>query len=154
MVWILTEYADKTIDFKDAVNVISDVTKYVNLGVQLFIPSEKLNEINQYAPEERKIKVIQAWFEHDSYPTYGTLHRALLQSSVSDKRAAMKLSGLSRTDSMNSSVSVDGIQPESSTVEEGVYSIEFIICSLKAGQHNTLCLSHPLNYLLSMQYNT
>lgn len=120
---ILTEYADKKIDLKAAVDIISNVTKYVNLGVQLFIPSEKLNEIGQYSPEEQKIKVIQSWFEHDSNPTYGTLHRALLQYSVNDKRAALRLSRLSRADSQNSSVSIDGICNESSSVVEegGVY---------------------------------
>jgi len=95
------------------VAIIGDVSKYVNLGSQLHVPSEKLNEISQYPPEEQKTRIIQAWFHYDSNPTYGTLYRALKQPSVDDKRAATRLSKLTSSISIDSSVSVDGIHNES-----------------------------------------
>ena len=99
-----------------ALSVVADVSKYVNLGKQLKIASTKIDEINQYPPEEHKTRIIRAWFDHDPNPTYKTLYQALLKPSVDDKRAAMRLfSGLSS--SMDSSISVDGVHNEYSSVD-------------------------------------
>ena len=114
---------DRKIELLDAVNIVSTVTKYINLGTQLFVPSEKLNEISRYPPEEQKPRIIQGWFEHDNNPTYGTLYRALKQPSVDDTRAALQVSKLIKKISVDSSVSADGIYHEttSTDVSGGMY---------------------------------
>ena len=84
----------------------------MNLAIQLKVTSAKIDEINQYPPEEHKTRIIQAWFDHDRNPTYKTLYQALLMPSVDDKRAAMRLFP-ELSSSMDSSISVDG---ESSSV--------------------------------------
>ncbi len=79
---------DKIIEFKDALDIIIVVDKYLNLGVQLLIPPEKLKEIEDYQESKyRKIKLLKAWFEHCMCPTYGILYHALLQPSVKDTEA-------------------------------------------------------------------
>ena len=110
------ESAERRIKLKTALSVISNVSKYVNLGIQLEVSSTKIEEFNQYSPEEQKIKIIQAWFDHDPNPTYKTLHQALLMPSVDDKRAARQLL-LGLSSSMNSSISADGVHNESSSVD-------------------------------------
>ena len=109
-----TEYTERIIELKTALTVIGDVSKYVNLGIQLEVSSTKIEDFNQYSPEEQKIKIIQAWFDHDPNPTYKTLYQALLTPSVDDKRAAKRLL-LGLSSSMNSSISVDGVHNESSS---------------------------------------
>ena len=99
-----------------AISVIADVSKYVNLGKQLRVASSKIDVIDQYPPEERKARIIRAWFDHDPNPTYKTLYQALLKPSVDDKRAAMQLfSELSS--SIDSSTSVDPVCGESSSID-------------------------------------
>ena len=114
--YFFAEFANRKIDFMTALSVIADVSKYVNLGKQLRVASSKIDEIDQYPPEEKKTRIIQAWFDHDPYPTYETLYQALLKPSVDDKRAARRLfTGLSS--SMDSSTSVDYVHNESSSID-------------------------------------
>ena len=131
------ESADRKIELVDAMNIVSKVTRYMNLGTQLYVPSWKLNEISQYPPEEQKSRIIQGWFEHDNNPTYGTLYRALKQPSVDDKRAALQVSKLCRTISVDSSVSADGIYHKTTSVDAsgGIYILRAFDESLNYAQN-------------------
>ena len=55
-----------TLQEKDVINAIKDVSNWRELGVQLGIKFSKLDEFDQYPVYERKLKVIEWWMDNDT----------------------------------------------------------------------------------------
>lgn len=106
---------ERRIPEKEAIDIMNGVSKFWNLGIQLGVPSDKLNEIEQYLPEEQKAKIVMAWIKRENNPTYKKLYHALKQRSVDDKRAAERVARMCKALSLCSSVSVDCICPDSTS---------------------------------------
>lgn len=55
-----------TLQAKDVINAIKDVSNWRELGVQLGITFSKLNEFEQYPVCDRKLKVVEWWMDNDT----------------------------------------------------------------------------------------
>lgn len=55
-----------TLQEKDVINAIKDVSNWRELGIQLGIKFSKLNEFEQYPVYDRKLKVVEWWMDNDT----------------------------------------------------------------------------------------
>ena len=70
-------YRLATLQEKDVVNAIKDVSNWRGLGVQLGIKFSKLNEFEQYPVWDRKLKVVEWWMDNDTECGWPKLIEAL-----------------------------------------------------------------------------